>query len=186
MKSDLFQSCGHCWVFQIWWHIECTLTASSLKFWSSSVASPSPPLTLFIVMLPKAYLTLHSRKSGCRWMITPSWLSGSLKPFLCSSSVDSCHLLLISSASVRSLPFLSFYRVHVCMKCSLGISNFLEEISSLSHFCCFPLLLCIVHLGRLSDLSLLFLPWEPHEEYKEAKRYHTGRWTPQVSRVPIC
>ena len=22
MKTDLFQSCGHCWVFQIWWHIE--------------------------------------------------------------------------------------------------------------------------------------------------------------------
>ena len=30
MKTDLFQSCGHCWVFQICWHIECsTLTASS-------------------------------------------------------------------------------------------------------------------------------------------------------------
>ena len=43
------------------------------------------------------------------------------------------------------------------MKCSLGISNFLEEISSLS--CCifFPLFLCIIHLGRLSYLSLLFL-----------------------------
>ena len=28
-KTDLFQSCGHCWVFQICWHIECnTLTAS--------------------------------------------------------------------------------------------------------------------------------------------------------------
>ena len=24
MKSDLFQSCGHCWVFQICWHIDCT------------------------------------------------------------------------------------------------------------------------------------------------------------------
>ena len=22
MKTDLFQSCGHCWVFQICWHIE--------------------------------------------------------------------------------------------------------------------------------------------------------------------
>ena len=31
MKIDLFQSYGHCWVFQIYWHIECsTLTASSL------------------------------------------------------------------------------------------------------------------------------------------------------------
>ena len=30
MKTDLFQSCGHCWVFQICWHIYCsTLTASS-------------------------------------------------------------------------------------------------------------------------------------------------------------
>ena len=41
------------------------------------------------------------------------------------------------------------------MKCSLGISNFLKEISSLSHYC-FPLFLCIVHLQRLSYLSLLF------------------------------
>ena len=23
MKTDLFQACGHCWVFQICWHIEC-------------------------------------------------------------------------------------------------------------------------------------------------------------------
>ena len=23
VKTDLFQSCGHCWVFQIFWHIEC-------------------------------------------------------------------------------------------------------------------------------------------------------------------
>ena len=52
--------------------------------------------------------------------------------FLYSSSVYCCHLFLISSASVRSIPFLS-YRAHLCMKCSLGISNFLEENSSLSH-----------------------------------------------------
>ena len=24
MKIDLFESCGHCWVFQICWHIECS------------------------------------------------------------------------------------------------------------------------------------------------------------------
>ena len=45
----------------------------------------------------------------------------------------SCHLFLISSASVRSIPFLFLYCAHLCMKCSLGISNFLEDISSLSH-----------------------------------------------------
>ena len=42
------------------------------------------------------------------------------------------------------------------MKCSLGISNFLEEIPSLSPFYCFPLFLCIDHWGRLSYLLLLF------------------------------
>ena len=41
-------------------------------------------------------------------MITPLWLSGSWRSFLYSSSVYSCHLFLISYASVRSIPFLSF------------------------------------------------------------------------------
>ena len=58
MKSDLFQSCVHCRVFQICWHIECsTFTASSFKIWNSSPEIPSPPKGLFIVMLPKAHLT---------------------------------------------------------------------------------------------------------------------------------
>ena len=76
MKTDLFQSCGHCWVLQICWHIECsTFTASSLRIWNSSTGIPSPPQALFIVMVPKAHLTSHSRMSGSRWVITPLWLS---------------------------------------------------------------------------------------------------------------
>ena len=76
MKTDLFQSCGHCWVFQICWHIECsTFTASSSRIWNSSTGIPSPPLALFVVMLSKAHLISHSRMSGSRWVITPSWLS---------------------------------------------------------------------------------------------------------------
>ena len=56
MKTDFFQSCGHCWVFQICWPIECsTFTASSFRIWNSSTAIPSPPLTLFIVMLYECY-----------------------------------------------------------------------------------------------------------------------------------
>ena len=44
MKTDLFQSCGHCRVFQICWHIECsTFTASSFRIWNSSTRTPSPP-----------------------------------------------------------------------------------------------------------------------------------------------
>ena len=81
---------------------------SKHHLWNSSVGLSSPPLAFFIVMLPKAYLTLHSTISGSRWVITPSWLSGSLRSFLYSFSVYSCHLFWISYASVRSIPLLSF------------------------------------------------------------------------------
>ena len=109
MKTDLFQSCGHCWVFQVCWHIECsTLTASSFRIWNGSTGILSPPLALFIAKLHMAHLTLHSRMSDFRWVITPLWLSRSRRSFLYSSSVYSCHLFLISYASVRSIPFLFF------------------------------------------------------------------------------
>ena len=104
MKIELFQSCGHCWDFQICWHIEwSTFTASSFRIWNSSTAIPSPPLALFLVMLPKAHLTSHSRMSGSSLMMTPHDYLGHEDLFLYSSSLYSCHLFLISSASVRSL-----------------------------------------------------------------------------------
>ena len=59
------QPCGHCWVFQICWHIECNIfTASSFRIWNNSTGILPPPLALFIVMLSKAHLTSHSRRSG--------------------------------------------------------------------------------------------------------------------------
>ena len=61
-------------------------------------------------------------------MTTPSWLSRSSRLFLRSSSMYSFQLFLISFASVKSLPFLSVYHAHPCMKCFFDISNFLEEI----------------------------------------------------------
>ena len=131
---DLFQPCGHSWDFHICWYIECSsLTASFLRIWNSSSGILTPPLALFIVMLPKAHLTSHSRMSGSRWVITPSWLSGSWRSFLYSSSVYSYHLYLISFASVCPYHFCPLFCAYLCMKCSLGISNFFEEISSLSH-----------------------------------------------------
>ena len=69
MKTSLFESCGHCWVFQICWHIEWnTLTESPSRIWNSSAKIPSPPLALFVLMLPKACLTSHSRMSGSKWV----------------------------------------------------------------------------------------------------------------------
>ena len=156
MKTDLFQSCGHCWVFQICWHIECsTFTTSSFNIWNSSTGIPSPPLVLFIVILPKAHLTSHSRMSGSRWVITPSWLSGSWRSFLYSSSVYSCHLFLVSSASVRPLPFLSF------IEPIFAGNVLLVSLVYLKRSLVFPILFfssISLHWswGRLSYLSLLF------------------------------
>ena len=68
-KTDLFQSWGLYWVFQISWHIECsTLLALSFRIWNGTAGTASTPLALFLVMLPKAHLTSHSRISGSRWV----------------------------------------------------------------------------------------------------------------------
>ena len=108
MKTDLFQSCGHCWLFQICWHIECsTFTPPSFRIWNSSTGIPSPPLALCVVILPKAHLASHFRMSDSRWVIIPSWFSG-LRRFFSYSSLNDCHLFSISSVSVRSITFLSF------------------------------------------------------------------------------
>ena len=52
MKTDLFQSCGHSWVFQICWHVEW----STLLVLSFRILNSSPPLALFLVILPKGPL----------------------------------------------------------------------------------------------------------------------------------
>ena len=84
---------------------------------------------------------LTQTHSGSRSVITPSWLSASWRSFLYSSSVYSCHLFLISSASVRSIPFLSFIEPIIARNVPLLSLTFLKR--SLV----FPILL-------LSSLSL--------------------------------
>ena len=120
--------------------------------------------------------------------------------FLYSSSVYCCHLFLISSASLRSIPFLSFIKPIFCMKCSLAISNFLEEISSLSHSvvflyffasiteegflisCCYSLELCIQ-----MPISFLF-PFNSKNEGMEPKQkqYPAVDVTGDRSKVRCC
>ena len=65
MKTDLFQSWGHCWVFQNGWHTECsTLTTLSFRIWNTSLA-------LLVVMFPRPTWFLTP---GClaRWVTAPS------------------------------------------------------------------------------------------------------------------
>jgi len=80
-------------------------------------------------MLPKAHLTTHSR---IPWVITPLWLSGSWRFFCTVLRVVLPSLLnIFCFCEVHTISVL--YWAHLCMKCSPGISNFLEEITSLSH-----------------------------------------------------
>ena len=96
----------HIWVFQICWHIKCSiLIASSFRVLNSSKAIP---LALLTAVLLKAYLTSCNRMTVSGWLTTPSWLLGSLRYFLYSYFVYSFCLFLMSSASSRYLQFLSF------------------------------------------------------------------------------
>ena len=95
MKTDLFQATG-LEILQICWHIECRLfTASSFRIWNSSTLRPT---------------WLHI--SGClalgKWSHHHDYLGCEDLFFFNSSSVYSCHLFLISSDSVKSIPFLAF------------------------------------------------------------------------------
>ena len=145
--------------------------ASSFTTWNSSTGIPSPPLALLIVMLPMAHLTSHSRIPGCRWVITPLWFSGSWRSFLNSFSVYSCHLILISSASVS--PYYFCPLLSPSLDEMFPWSNFLpaaksrKMISSLSclsqvsilfterHSACFPLTVikCFHSLSALAGKS---------------------------------
>ena len=188
MKTDLFQSCGHCWVFQIYWHIEhSTFTALYFRIWNSSTGIPSPPLALFIVMLPKAHLTSHSRMSGSRWVITLLWSSGLWRSFLYSSSVCSCYLFLISSASVKSIPFLSFTEPIFAWNIPLVSLIFLMR-SLVFPFLFFLLFLCtyswetslvaqmVRHLPTMREIQVRSLGWEDPLEKEMATHSSTLAW----------
>ena len=66
----------------------------------------------------------------------------------------SCHLFLISSVSVRSIPFLSFIKPVFTWNVPFGISNFLEEISSLSHSVVFLYFFAIAAVAAAKSLQL--------------------------------
>ena len=113
-------------------------------------------------MLPKAHLSSHSKMSGSRWVITPSWLSGSLRSFLYCYSVYSASVgpILLGSFIVpifawnvplvsliflkRSLvlPILLFYFFALITEEGFLMSLlFFETLHS--HGYIFPFLLCL-------------------------------------------
>ena len=163
---------ANCWVFQICWYIECSsLTVSYFRIWNSAAGIISPPLALFVVMLPKVHLTSHSRVSGSRGMTTSLWLSWLLRLFLYSSSVHSCYLFFISSASVRSYHFCPLWCPSLHENVPFIFPIFLKRsvvfpillFSSISLHCSFKkaffYLLAILWNSAFSLLYLSFSPW---------------------------
>ena len=107
MKTDLFLSCGHCWVFQICWHIECsTCTASSFRIWNSSTGIPSPPLALCILMLPKAHFHHWGRLSYLFLLFFGTLHSdGNIFPFLICLLLFFFSQLFVRPPQTAILPF---------------------------------------------------------------------------------
>ena len=94
-KTDLFQSCGHCWVFQIGWHIECiTFTASPFRIWNSSTGIPSPPLALFVLCI-KYPNSLVFRTDHCnQWNRWFDQIATAVLPCGCELPAVECTSLL--------------------------------------------------------------------------------------------
>ena len=166
MKTDLFQSCGHCWVFQVCWHIEGNrFTALSFRIWNSSTGISSPPLALFVVMLPKAHLTSHARMSGLgEWSHHRGYLDH--EDLFCT--VLLCILgtsFLISSASVRFILFLSFIE-HIFVWNVPLVSLIFLKVSLV-----FPIPLfssiSLHWLLRKAFLSLLAILWNSAFKFKK-------------------
>jgi len=134
----------------------CTQYAPKFGKLSSNhrTGNPSPPLALSIVMLSNAHFTSHYRISGSSWVITPWWLYGSLRSlFFCvflppfPNTFFFCYVYTIYI----------LHCAHLCIKCSLGISNLLEEISSLSLSVVFLYFFAlIIEEGFLTFLAILW------------------------------
>ena len=176
MNTDLFQSCGHWWVFQICWNSVCsTLTASCFRIWNGSVKISSPPRALFIVILPKAQLTSHSRLSGSSWVITPLWLSGLWRSFLLSSSMYCLLLTLVhlwTFGTIVMTPSSYFLNTPMLIVNSL-IPQFVKNLPAKQKTQIWPLVWKISWRRKWQPTSV-FLPWKSHGERSLAGYYPWG------------
>ena len=139
------------------WYIEWSIfSASSFRTWNSSTGIPSPLLALFTVMLANWFRILGCLALG-EWSHHIDYLGHEDFFFLYSSSMYSCHLYLISSASVRSIPFLSFIVLIFAWNIPLVSLIFLKRLLV------FPILLLSsipLHWSlRKAFLSLLAILW---------------------------
>ena len=81
-----------------------TFTASSFRVWNSSVGNSITSISFVLDDASKGPLGLAFQISDSTWVIIPPWLPG-WKSILYRYSVYSCHLFLISSASLAPYYF---------------------------------------------------------------------------------
>ena len=174
---------GMSWLFPVLWPLlsfpnfltYCVQHFNSIILKNTNSAGiSSPPLALFLVMLPKVCLISDSRMSSSRWVTTPSWLSGSWRSFLYSFSVYSCQLFLISSVFVRSIQFLSYmvpifgwnvpFVSLIFLKRSLVFSFLLFFYISL-HWSLMKGFLSLLAILWNSTFKWFYLPWEIQLSY---------------------
>ena len=80
-ETDLFQSCGHCWVVQMCWHIEwSTSTALYFRIWNSSAEIPSPPLAIHTRTHTHTHAHTHTH-THTHWWLTLDEYSKFGSPF---------------------------------------------------------------------------------------------------------
>ena len=122
MKTDRFQSCGHCWVFQTCWHIECsTFSASSFRTWNSQGVHSSFLFKLRDLQLethrlqcPQADPRLHTHTALLPSGWYPVWVSFVTKTLvvvLCSGPRS----VFRSNSWTRSWPALVFRALKICL-----------------------------------------------------------------------
>ena len=155
MKTDLFQSRGHCWVLKFCCYIECsTLSESPFRIWNGSTGIPSPSqLCLWWCFLRPTWVHIQGCLALGEWSHHHGYLGHD--DLFCIVSLYSCHLFLISSAFVRSISFLSFI-VPIFAWNILLVSLIFLTRSLVFPIPLFSSISCTDHWGRLSYLSLPF------------------------------
>ena len=115
--KHLFQSCGHCWVPQNCWHIECsTFTASSFRIWNSSTGISSPPLDFFLFFWNSAFRCLYLSFAPLLFISLPFTA-------ICKASPDS-HFAF--------LHFFSTGMVLISVSCTMSRTSFYSSSGTLS------------------------------------------------------
>ena len=156
MKTNLFQSCGHCWVFQICWHIErSTFTALSFRIWNSSTGIPSSPLALFVVIYPKAH---HGKK------LTMCHQGEFVHPKSCLDWRIELFPVLRASLKISSMTI--WYVLYSCILTAKGLIWVNENASSPIAPCYISLDICSMSSApnpapstSFLDFSLLSVRW---------------------------